>query len=395
MYFRAHKTKIMIKTITQLILLLTVVFVQAQTKLTATPITLTLGDEFKMQSKVLNEERTLLIHTPSDYETSNKKYPVIYVLDGNSHFSHTINASNVLREFERMPESIIVGIPNNLGTRGRDLASQKDNFKKYIKEEVIPFVNKTYRTNKIKTLFGHSLGGVFTLNFLATEPEVFDNYIAASPVVQIFNSELQSRFVTFFKEHPTINKSVYFSLTEATAEGSVVYNALNKFVDLFKKEAPKTLHWKYDFIENHVHMTTPYVTMYNGLNRVFHDYQAPTFQSYQEYVDKGGMKGLENYFVKRAQKYDLSPIITHETMRMLANVLYGEKQEKLALEILITNTKNHPNSIGAHNSLARLYRRLQQIDNAKATYQKIIKLSEQQKSPNTAYFKRQLAGLKK
>lgn len=395
MYFRAHKTRIMIKTITQLILLLTVVFVQAQTKLTATPITLTLGDEFKMQSKVLNEERTLLIHTPSDYETSNKKYPVIYVLDGNSHFSHTINASNVLREFERMPESIIVGIPNNLGTRGRDLASQKDNFKKYIKEEVIPFVNKTYRTNKIKTLFGHSLGGVFTLNFLATEPEIFDNYIAASPVVQIFNSELQSRFVTFFKEHPTINKSVYFTLTEATAEGSVVYNALNKFVDLFKKEAPKTLHWKYDFIENHVHMTTPYVTMYNGLNRVFHDYQAPTFQSYQEYVDKGGMKGLENYFVKRAQKYDLSPVITHETMRMLANVLYGEKQEKLALEILITNTKNHPNSIGAHNSLARLYRRLQQIDNAKATYQKIIKLSEQQKSPNTAYFKRQLAGLRK
>ena len=87
------------------------------------------------------------------------------------------------------------------------------------------------------------------------------------------------------------------------------------------------------------------------------------------------MKGLENYFVKRAQKYNLSPVITHETMRMLANVLYGEKQEKLALEILITNTKNHPNSIGAHNSLARLYRRLQQIDNAKATYQKIIKLN--------------------
>lgn len=384
----------MIKPIIKLATILFVVIVQAQQKPVAKPITLSLGNEFKMQSTVLNEERTLLIHTPRDYHTSNKTYPVIYVLDGNSHFSHTINAANVLTEFGRMPESIIVAIPNNIGTRGRDLASQRNNFKKYIKEEVISFVNKNYRTNEIKTLFGHSLAGAFTLNYLVTEPDLFDNYIAASPVVQIFNSELQDKFTAFFKENPSINKSVYFTLTEASAESMVVYNALNTFVDLFKKEAPKSLHWKYDFIENHVHMTTPYTTVYNGLNRVFYDYQAPTFHSYQEYVDKGGMKGLENYFTKRAQKYNTSTVITDNTMRMLADVLYRDQQDKLAVEVLITNTKNHPTSIGAYNSLARLYRRLQQIDNAKATYKKIIALAEQQKSPNSAYFKRQLAGLK-
>lgn len=384
----------MIKTITQLVVLLAVVFTHAQTNLKATPITLTLGDQYKMQSAVLKEERTLLIHTPNDYNTSDKKYPVIYVLDGNSHFSHTINAANVLTEFGRIPESIIVAIPNNIGTRGRDLASQRNSFKKYIKEEVIPFVEKNYRTSKIKTLFGHSLAGAFTLNYLVTEPDIFDNYIAASPVVQIFNSELHNKYAAFFKANPNVNKSVYFTLTEANAESTVVYNALNKFVELFKKEAPKSLHWKYDFIENHVHMTTPYTTVYNGLNRVFYDYQAPTFHSYQEYVDKGGIKGLENYFAKRANKYNTSNVITDNTMRMLADVLYRDQQDKLAIEILITNTKNHPNSIGAYNSLARLYRRLQQIDNAKATYKKIIALAELQKSPNSAYFKRQLAGLK-
>ncbi len=393
MYFHLPKTKIIMKTITQLIFLFSVALVSAQIKSTNTPITLSLGEEIKMHSTVLKEERSLLIHTPRDYDTTDKKYSVIYVLDGNNHFSHTVNAVNTLTEFGRMPASIVVAIPNNRGTRGRDLANQRDNFKKYIKEEVIPFVTKNYRTNKTKTLFGHSLAGAFTLNYLVTEPQLFDNYIAASPVVQIFNSELHNKFSTFFKTLPNIDKSVYFTLTEANAESTIVYNAMNKFVDLFKKEAPKSLRWKYNFIENHVHMTTPYITIYNGLNQVFSDFQAPTFHSYQDYAKKGSLEGLKQYFARRAKKYNVSSVITDETLRMLADVLYRDQKEKLAEELLILNTKNHPNSIGALNSLARLYRRLDKIDTAKETYKKIIELAEKQKSPNSAYFKRQLERL--
>lgn len=383
----------MIKTVTLVLAFLLTTILQAQQTQAPKPITTTLGNEYKITSTILKEERTLLIHTPEGYSKSDKKYPVIYVLDGNNHFNHAINAATLLSENGRMPSSIIVAIPNNRGTRGRDLGRGRDNFKKYIKEEVIPFVNSNYRTNKHKTLFGHSMAGAFTLNYLATESSLFDNYIAASPVVQIFNSELLEKFSTLFKNNKRISKPVYFTLTEAAAEGQRATNAMNKFVALLEKEAPKSLHWKYDFIENQIHMTTPYLTMYKGFTEVFYDYQAPTYVSFKEFTTRGGMQYLQNYYAKRAAKYGVKNVIAENTLRRLANVLLADKQESLAIKLLIKNTKNHPESLGALNSLARVYNRLQQTTNAKKTYQAAINLAEKQGSPNSAYFKRQLAGL--
>lgn len=389
--FDETKNHQMTKTITKLIALLFISIVSAQHK----PITITLGTEYKMSSTILKEDRTLLIHTPENYTTSNKKYPVIYVLDGNGHFNHAVNAATLLAENGRMPASIIVGIPNNPGTRGRDLGRGRNQFKKYIKEEVIPFVNNNYRTGSHKTLFGHSMAGAFTLNYLATDSSLFDSYIAASPVIQIFNSELLDKFSSLFKSNPDIAKPVFFTLTDAEAEGERATKAMNKFVALLENEAPKSLRWKYDFMENQIHMTTPYLTMYKGFTEVFYDYQAPRFSSFKEYTNRGGMKGLQNYYTKRADKYNVKALIAENTLRQLAMVMLRDNQEKLGLELLVLNTKNYPNSLGALNSLARAYVRLKQTKNAKKTYQTAIALAEKQESPNSAYFKRQLAGLEK
>ena len=379
----------MLKTLTKLAAILFVVLVQAQQK----PITATLGTEYKMTSSVLKEERTLYIHTPEGYTESDKKYNVVYVLDGDNHFNHAINAATLLSENGRMPASIIVAIPNNRGTRGRDLGRSKDNFKKYIKEEVLPFVAKNYRTSTHKTIFGHSMAGAFVLNYLATEPTLFDNYISASPVVQINNSELLGQFATLFKNNKTLSKPLYFTLTGVAAEGQRATDAMHKFVTLLEKEAPKSFRWKYDFIENQVHMTTPYLTMYKGFTEVFHDYQAPSYTSFKDYTTRGGMAQLKSYYTKRAATYGAENVIAENTLNRLATVLIRDKQETLAIILLVLNTKNHPNSMGALNGLARVYGRLKQTENAKKTYQAAIDLAEKQGSPNSAYFKRQLKRL--
>ncbi len=385
----------MTKVLTKIIAILIIATVHAKQDPEIKTINISFGKQFNMTSKVLNEERVLLIHTPAGYKKSNKKYPVIYVLDGNSHFSHTTIAATLLAENGRMPESIIVAIPNNNGTRGRDLGSGRDNFKKYIKEEVIPFVNNNYRTINHKTLFGHSMAGAFTLNYLATEPTLFNNYIAASPVIQIFNSELLEKFSTLFKNNKTLSKPLYFTLTSVAEEGQGATDAMNNFVALLKKEAPISFRWKYDFIENQIHMTTPYLTMYKGFTEVFHDFQSPTYTSFKDFTNRGGMQQLKSYYQKRATTYQTENIIAENTLSRLANVLLSDNQEALGIELLILNTKNHPKSIGALNSLARVYVRLKQTDKAKKAYQDALKLAEEQDSPNSAYFKRQLKRLEK
>ena len=48
-----------------------------------------IGQKFEIESQVLDETRPLLIGLPNDYETSEKAYPVLYLLDGSGHFHHS------------------------------------------------------------------------------------------------------------------------------------------------------------------------------------------------------------------------------------------------------------------------------------------------------------------
>lgn len=383
----------MTKLITKLIALLFITSIHAQQKFTSSPINQNLGKEIKMQSSILKEERTLMIHTPEGYETSKKDYPVVYVLDGNNHFTHATNAATLLSENQRMPEVIIVAIPNNQGTRRRDLGNGRDNFKNYIKNEVIPFVNKNYRTTNHKTIFGHSMAGAFVLNYLATESSLFENYIAASPVVQIFNSELLTKSQELFNNNKNLDKSLYFTLTDATAEGQRATDALNKLVTIFKKEAPKSLNWKYDFIENQIHMTTPYLTMYKGFTEVFNDYQAPRYSSYQDFKNRGGMEKLKLHYTKRAKKYNTENKIPENTLGRLANVLLNDKQEKKAITILKQTTKDYPESMRAYNRLARAHEETKELKKAEEAYKTALSIANKQASPNSEYFKNQLKRL--
>lgn len=262
----------MIKPYIRLAALFFVISIQAQQN--SDSINIKIGDKYNFQSDVLNEERNILIHLPSDYNNSEKEYPVIYVLDGNNHFYHATIAVTVLEENAKIPESIIIAIPNNRGTRGRDLARERDKFMQFIKDEVIGFIEDKYRTNDQKTIFGHSMAGAFVLNYLATEPSLFDNYIVASPVIQILNSELLNKYENLFEQIETLDKSLYITLTELEAEGERATQALDKFVEILKNKAPKSLSWKYDYIENQIHMTTPYLTFYQGIAEFYKNYDA-------------------------------------------------------------------------------------------------------------------------
>jgi uncharacterized protein len=62
-------------------------------------------------------------------------------------------------------------------------------FKRFIREELVPFIDARYPTvSGERTYFGHSAGGGFGLHTLFTNPEIFKNYVISSPGL-IFNGE--------------------------------------------------------------------------------------------------------------------------------------------------------------------------------------------------------------
>lgn len=159
-------------------------------------------------SSIVNgQEYVLQISLPASYDKSNKKYPVVYLMDSQWDFP-LLTALYGQQYYDGfIPEVIIVGItwggtkPNPDSLRARDYTPTNekrlpqsggaDKFLLVIKNEIFPLVEKEYRVDaNDKTLIGCSLGGLFTMYSLFTHPEMFNRYIAASPAFTWDNNVL-------------------------------------------------------------------------------------------------------------------------------------------------------------------------------------------------------------
>ena len=81
---------------------------------------ITIGEIVTIQSKILGEERTILISTPRNYDRTDEPYPVLYMTDGYAHLTHTRGTVDFLANNGRMPQVIIVAVVNT--DRTRDLS---------------------------------------------------------------------------------------------------------------------------------------------------------------------------------------------------------------------------------------------------------------------------------
>jgi hypothetical protein len=149
-----------------------------------------------LTSAKIGQKYDLLVSLPEDYATSGKSYPVLYVLDG-WHFPLMtfLQENNVYSN--RMPALIIVNISqgstgNVMALRARDFTPTKTPeeagsggaaaFLDFIEHEIIPFVDRTYRTvPSDRGLLGHSYGGLFAIYCLEERPALFQRIVAASP----------------------------------------------------------------------------------------------------------------------------------------------------------------------------------------------------------------------
>ncbi len=142
----------------------------------------------RFTSKVISgQEYVLQISLPAGYDKSNKKYPVVYLMD--SQWDFPLLAALYGQQYYDgfVPELIIVGItwggehPNPDSLRARDYTPTNEKrspqsggaepFLSVIKNEIFPLVEKAYQVDATdKTLVGCSLGGLFTMYTLFTHP---------------------------------------------------------------------------------------------------------------------------------------------------------------------------------------------------------------------------------
>lgn len=154
----------------------------------------------RVRSTALATTREFTVFLPAGYAASpRRRYPTIYVLDGPPLDGHTADAARALTGDGAGPGVIVIGIPNMVrGERAHDFLPPSmsfprrdgsrftgggDRFLRFLADELVPRIDREYRTTAPRLLVGHSLGAIFACWSLVSAPTLFRARFAHSPAV--------------------------------------------------------------------------------------------------------------------------------------------------------------------------------------------------------------------
>ena len=142
-------------------------------------------DTWSIHSTTIGEDYTLYVLRTAAYDTSNIKLPVLYMTDGDWNMTVAMNCFSMLRQDYNTREPLIVGIGYGKGKnqRFRDLNPESGGpaFLTFIEKEVMPFIDKHYRTNNERAIYGYSMGGNFTTYILFNRSDLFQKIYIGAP----------------------------------------------------------------------------------------------------------------------------------------------------------------------------------------------------------------------
>ena len=155
------------------------------------------GRSYRIASARLGESRTIDVSLPRDYATSTERYPLLIVLDGESLAEPATALTRFYAASAMLPRTIVVGVRNT--HRSRDMtpavtpgfepppevgaSGGADAFLGFLADELVPQLERRYRTAPMRVLVGHSLSGLFVLHALARRPGLFTGYVVMEPAI--------------------------------------------------------------------------------------------------------------------------------------------------------------------------------------------------------------------
>lgn len=242
-------------------------------------------DYQRIDSEILDRYFHIFVMLPDEYEQrSEENYPTIYLLDGGALFPLLSAYYRYLHLEEEIPDAIIVGISYGSDTfedgnyratdytaksSDRDYWGGADQFQNFLSDELLPFIERTYRSRaNRRVIFGHSIGGQFVLYTALTKPNLFWGHVASNPALH--------RNLPFFMQR--------YGKVETAGERSKLFVGSGS-KDELRFRVP-TLEWiehwsnnddnpwqlKTMTLEGHTHMSAPPASFRHGMTWLFSKY---------------------------------------------------------------------------------------------------------------------------
>lgn len=233
-----------------------------------------IGQAYTIESDVLGETRRIRVSLPDGYEESDQQCGVVYLLDGDYLFTQMVGGVRHMTGRAFVP-MIVVGVENTDRTRDLTPKVAKDDadarfptaggsaqFRRFLVDELQPYINANYRTNSIRILVGHSFGGLFAFETMLEEPEAFSAYFVLSPSLWFGNEAMLAKQREITADHALYDRYVYLAMGD---EGKIMNPPFEEAVWHFNLHAPARFRWDVGRFPMQDHWPVANSAMYDGL----------------------------------------------------------------------------------------------------------------------------------
>jgi uncharacterized protein len=347
---------------------------------------ITIGERVKIQSEILGEERTILVSTPDSYARGQQRYPVLYMTDGDAHFTHTRGTVDFLARNGLMPQIIIVGVTNT--DRTRDLSPTHANsvledgtvrenptsgggpkFLDFFASELFPYIDAHYRTQPFRLFSGHSFGGLFALNAAFTRPDMFQAVLAVSPSLS-WDEELPLRQAQAFgKQHDALSMTLFVAMADEE-EGDPEPTRLDRLEQSLQATAIEGFDWEVKRMPDEDHGSVVLRAHYWGLRKVFDPWRLLANPETGLFVE--GVDGLQAHFEELSKRYGFQIVPPEDLVNRIGYQFLGRDDFDRAIEILTYNVQMYPESANVYDSLGEALENAGRLDEALVNYSRAV-----------------------
>lgn len=220
-----------------------------------TPIVI--GRSYALPSAIMGQTREINVWLPPGYAESGQTYPVLYVLDGgqDQDFHHISGIAQLGTIVGTTRDVIVVGVASvdrrnelALPTEDAELIAryptqgQSDRFRRFIGEEVQPFIESRLRTSGETALMGESLAGLFVVETFLKEPQMFDAYVAVSPSLWWDGGRLARQSGAHLRDHSNDPRTLILTLGD---EGEMMQAPMDVLTANLRDHALPGVKWDF------------------------------------------------------------------------------------------------------------------------------------------------------
>jgi len=232
-----------------------------------------------VESRILRESRSIQVVLPEEYSPdSGVRYDVLYVLDAEDDGKRILEIVRALQDRQGfIPPLIVINVWTMLKwDRDKDLTPSHvadvptsgggATFLAFLRDELIPYVDKKYATSGESIFYGHSYGGLFGMYTFLSEPKLFKAYVLTDPA--------------FWWDHERIVAHAREQLARRSFAGSTLWIGARDGADhermgvtamdvVLKSAVPKGVHWRSESYADETHFSVLHKSAYDGLKFVY------------------------------------------------------------------------------------------------------------------------------